>query len=418
MTDFLIEHECPQCGAPAILEETDRLISCEYCRVRSYLLAKDHFRLMLPHSAPVHKALLFFPYWRSRGMLFSCLSHEIRHKVVDFSHQAAESRHFPVSVGLRSQAMRLRFLSPETEGHFLKPTLGVREVMRLFRERFKSSLPEPALEQMFVSETFSLIYSPFYMDQKPTEDDSQFAAYPLRLYDAILNSPLPSPLPADFDLSLFPAGPPEQGIRLIPTLCPACGWDMEGKRDTLVLSCKNCDSIWTAGRERFERLTAAHIPGTGEGIRYMPFWRVKANVSEIKLNSYADLVRVANLPKVLRTNRDTPEFCFWAPGFRIRPRIFLNLSRNMTLSHPPENLIPGHPDGRCGPVTLPATAAARSLKVCLASFMKPRKRIPELLPKIKIRPKEFLLVYVPFQEKHHELVQPEFQLAVHQNMLR
>ncbi|MGD9137268.1 MAG: hypothetical protein PVH42_10930, partial [Desulfobacterales bacterium] len=35
--NVLIEYQCPQCGAPATIEETDRLFTCQFCRVNSYL---------------------------------------------------------------------------------------------------------------------------------------------------------------------------------------------------------------------------------------------------------------------------------------------------------------------------------------------------------------------------------------------
>ena len=59
MTSFIIEHQCPQCGAPAELEETDRLFQCGYCRVKSYLTIPDYFRYTLPHHAPAGKELIY-----------------------------------------------------------------------------------------------------------------------------------------------------------------------------------------------------------------------------------------------------------------------------------------------------------------------------------------------------------------------
>ena len=127
---LLIEHQCPQCGAPATLEETDHLFTCEFCRVKSYLLSRV-FRYILPHPARENKEVVYFPYWRFKGMLFSCVSNGVKHRIVDVSHQAIESQHFPVSVGLRSQTMKLRFVSPETEGRFLQTSLPYEEMMRI-----------------------------------------------------------------------------------------------------------------------------------------------------------------------------------------------------------------------------------------------------------------------------------------------
>jgi hypothetical protein len=84
-----------------------------------------------------------------------------------------------------------------------------------------------------------------------------------------------------------------------PTLCPNCGWDMQGRRDALVLHCKNCESMWQASKQGMTRVNVAHLPGPeDESTVYLPFWRIKADVSGIDLNTYADLVKAANLPKV------------------------------------------------------------------------------------------------------------------------
>ena len=109
MTSFIIEHQCPQCGAPAELEETDRLFECGYCRVKSYLTVPDYFRYTLPHHAPAGKELIYFPYWRFKGMLFSCLKKNIDMRFLDVSHQALGSVHFPVNIGFRGQTQKLRF---------------------------------------------------------------------------------------------------------------------------------------------------------------------------------------------------------------------------------------------------------------------------------------------------------------------
>ena len=76
---------------------------------------------MLPNAAPKNKNLVFFPYWRFKGMLFSCVESGIKHRFIDASHQAVESGYFPISVGLRSQALKLNFVVPESRGYFLKP---------------------------------------------------------------------------------------------------------------------------------------------------------------------------------------------------------------------------------------------------------------------------------------------------------
>ncbi len=403
MPRLRIEYQCPQCGAPAVLEETDRLFACEYCRVRSYLLPKDVFRYMLPSSAPENKRLVFFPYWRFKGMLFSCVESGIKHRFIDVSHQAVESPYFPISVGLRSQALRLSFVTPETPGYFLKPTLPFKNMVENFSQRFSRSLPEPVFHQSHIGETISIIYSPFYANDK--------------IYDAILNRPVGAMLPADFDTMLLPGERPDWRIQFAPALCPACGWDLHGQRNALVLTCKNCNSAWRPAGNRLKSLKFAFIPAKEEKVLYLPFWRMKADISGIELHTYADLVKIANLPKAVQKDWHHIEFHFWSLGFKVRPQVFLRLSRNLTLSQYHDKLVRKLPDGPLYPVTLPVEEAIQSLTISLANFAKPQKEVVHNLRDLAIRPKSYLLVYIPFMEKHHEYIQPELNLTLNKNQL-
>ena len=137
-TRLQIEHQCPQCGGPITLEEADHLIDCEFCKVKSFLVARDLFRYMLPHKAPENRELVYVPYWRFKGMLFSCIEDEIKKKIIDVSHQGLESGHFPASLGLRSQTLKLRFVTPEAEGRFLSPRLSYAKFLEIIEYRFST----------------------------------------------------------------------------------------------------------------------------------------------------------------------------------------------------------------------------------------------------------------------------------------
>ena len=399
---LLIEHQCPQCGAPATLEETDHLFTCQFCKVKSYLLSRV-FRYILPHSAPENKELMFFPYWRFKGMLFSCIENGIQDRIVDISHQAIDSTYFPLSVGLRSQTLKLRFVSPETEGRFLKPSLTYNEMIKIIEDRYSSSLPGPIFLQSFIGETLNLLYSPFYADT--------------RIHDAILNKPVSPLLPDDFDLSSFPGGPPDWRIRFIPAQCPDCGWDLNGERDSLVLDCHNCNSIWQSGKGRFMKLKYARMPDSGGQVTYLPFWRIKAEVSGLALDSYADLVKAANLPKVVQKHWKDMAFHFWSPAFKVRPPDFLRFSLNLTLSQPQGKWIPDLPEVETYPVTLPIMEAVKGLKLNIAGFIKPRRTMFSKLQEIDIKAKSFILVYIPFNIKGNELSNPPFRLRINKNLL-
>jgi ribosomal protein L37AE/L43A len=402
-SSFCIDYQCPQCGAPAVLDETDRLFSCEYCRVKSYLITKDYFRYTLPSKAPENKNLLYFPYWRFKGMLFSCISDGARQKFIDVSHQAVNSPFFPMTVGWRSQALKLKFVTPDTEGRFIEPDQSLENIIRIFENRFQGSLPQTVFHQAHIGESLSLIYSPFYVNS--------------RVYDAVLNEPVSSFLPDDFNESNFAGGRPEWQIDFLPTLCPDCGWDMDGRRDSVVLVCKNCESIWQPDENEFKKIKFAYIEEKEKDIIYLPFWRIRADVSEIELKSYADLVKIANLTKFNKQNFDM-KFSFWSPAFKIRPQTFLPLVKKMTLFQPQDKLIYKLPDIELYPVTLPFSEAAETLKINLASFIKPQKIMLPKLSEIKVQPRSFLLVYVPFIEKHHELIGLASNFTITKNQLK
>jgi predicted Zn-ribbon and HTH transcriptional regulator/DNA-directed RNA polymerase subunit RPC12/RpoP len=399
---LLIEHHCPQCGAPATLEETERLFTCPFCRVKSYLVTRDYFRYMLPHAAPVGKSLVFLPYWRFKGSFFASLPGGIKPRIVDVSQQAVSSPLFPVSLGLRSQTLKLRFVSPESEGVFLKPKVSSKDLLHVAEEAFTSSTREPMFAKAFIGETMSQIYSPFYVTDK--------------VIDAVLNRPVSSALPEDFDMSKMEGGKPDWRIEFIPSLCPNCGWDLQGEKNALALSCKNCNSLWMNNGKKFARLEFGLFPAETPDSIYFPFYRIRADVSGINLSSYADLVKTANMAKVVQEGWEEKPFRFWTPAFKIRPQDFLFFSRNLTLSQPPKDYVPQLPQGENLPVTMPVQDAVESLKINLASFVKPPKML-QLLDTVEIKARGVVLVYIPFQKSGNELFQPAFNLRTTKALL-
>lgn len=401
---LLIDHQCPQCGAPATLEETDHLFTCEYCKVKSYLLSRV-YRYVLPDKADKSKELLYLPYWRFKGMLFSCTEEGIKDRLVDVSNRAIKTRYAPPSLGLRSQALKLRFLTPETQGRFLKPDLTHGEMLDGIRDRYGSALPGRLFHQEFIGETLSIIYAPFYVED--------------RLYDAVLNRPISNPLPEDFELNSHPGGHPKWELQFVPAQCPDCGWDLEGARDSFALDCRNCDSVWHAGKRKFMKVKQGTLPSPdGEGsVYHLPFWRIRTKVSGVRLDSEADLVRLANMPKVVRPEMEEKPFAFWTPAFKVRPTDFLQFSLRTTLAQPKGELDPKLPRGDLYPVTLPVTEAVEGLKLNLASFMKPPRKLYPILPEIGIKPKEFTLVYLPFSSRGNELTYTPCRLRINRTLL-
>ncbi len=360
------------------------------------------FRYMLPHRAPADKPLVYVPYWRFKGMIFSSLPRGLAHKFMDASQQALQSAHFPLSLGLRSQAMKLKFVLPETPGRFLKPLIPYSDVTALFMKKTNAAISGPIFTQAHIGESVSLIFAPFYVED--------------RIYDAVLNQPLASTIDPG-DIETFQGGRPNWKIHFVATLCPACGWDLDGERDSLALTCRNCSSVWYPGKQKLKQTRFAHLPGNFDDRVYLPFWRIRARVEGIPLDSYADLIRAANLPKAVLPEFEEQAFRFWSPAFKVRPRTFLNLIKSTTLMQPGKKASSKLPKGPLHPVSLPVSEALETLKINMAGFIKPPgERLP-MLADLRVEPLSYILVYIPFRKGHHDYVNPDLHLSVNRNQL-
>lgn len=404
MTAFIIEHQCPQCGAPAQLAESDRFFHCEFCRTSSFLTTTGFFRYVLPHHAPADEKIVYFPYWRFKGMLFSCLPREMKQRFVDVSQQAVPTPHLPPSLGFRSQTQNLRFaVAGDADAVFIKPRVSVKELLASLIERLSANLPKSVLHQEFIGETLSLIYAPYYLKGK--------------VIDAIVNEPVPVGDIEAIEGLMSQTEEPRWPITFIPALCPRCGWDLKGRKDALALGCANCKRVWRTQQDRLMDIHAVHMPGTQEDTIYMPFWRIRADTVPLALSTYADLVKTANLPKAPQPGWDEIPFYYWAPAFKVRPQNYLIFASALTLAQPGAKLHSGQPAGKSHAVNLPLKEAVESLKLNLAGFMRPRERMVEQIPKVQIQARSFKLVYIPFRESHHELIHDEMKLAISKNML-
>ena len=78
---FLVKQECPQCGGPVELDETDHILQCPYCDVRSFLFSKGAFRFVLPHKTR-NKEILYVPYLRFRGVVYACQARRVSYRIM------------------------------------------------------------------------------------------------------------------------------------------------------------------------------------------------------------------------------------------------------------------------------------------------------------------------------------------------
>lgn len=421
-----VEYHCPQCGAPKVLDEADRMFTCDFCRVGSYLFQKDYFRYLIPPANPDRDDLIYAPYWRFRGTVFSCTAEGTDQRFLDDSRLACSAWFFPGSLGFRAQALQLKMLDPAMKGRFIAPAFSMEHVLEMFREQLSfppggtmasgpaveeravrqnviSPSKETILLRSFLGESLSMVYAPFYVDSG-------------ELYDAVLERPIASGEVAEKAAQLENR-PPEFGTRFLATLCPSCGWDLDGDSVSLAVTCPHCRSVWQAHESGFKEIAYAYVPADWPEPVYLPFWRIKADVAGVRLKSFADLIRVANLPMAQKPRFEKVPFSFWVPAFRTRPVDFLNLSHRFILSQPDKNRVNTIPEERLFPVSVSIADAARSLKLHLFNLIRPRRRAITVLHELNVKPKRYKLIYVPFQEGPHQLIREDVNIGISKTML-
>ena len=391
-----IEHPCPQCGAPVETEETDRIFNCGYCRTRLYISPREIFQFFLAPREP-DPEIFFLPYWRFKGMEFRWDELQVTGKISDSTILAMKLKPLlPSSLGVRPQVLKLRYAAPGVPGRFIKPQLPFRT------SGDHSCRSESHTPDVFIGEIKSLIYSPVSVKGE-------------WLFDAILDRPVCQAHDGPWNSpQVDETMKPGEQICFLPTLCPRCGFDLDGEKNSLVLFCPNCATSWQARNSAFESVAFDFIaPRGGDNADvYLPFWSIAADVKGLQIRSYADLARLANFPRAVRGAWENEEPRFAAPAFKVHPSLFLRLARTMTFldKKPDSNAEP--PKTRQYPVTLPLNEALESLRVLVASIAHPPQKIIQHLQEISFSPKDSRLVYLPFTLRGEELIQQEIGISV------
>jgi DNA-directed RNA polymerase subunit RPC12/RpoP len=407
-----VEAPCPQCGAPVELAETDRLLTCEYCRVRLLVAGEGPTRFCLPPTHAEVGEVVMVPYWRVRGMHYRCIPWEVRESILDLSRLAAAAPDAPATLGVRPQAVRMRFAAPEQAARFLPVTLpppldaavartaGAADGARLF---FAAT----------VATTSSIVYLPVRLSGG--------------VFDALVNRRLGS-MTAETWLARTGGAPDlPSPVRFVATLCPSCGWQLNAERDSLVLLCGQCGAGWHVGAAGLDAIDYDVVPSDGwSPATHLPLWRLTARVDGAPLDSWADLVRFANLPLVVRPEWEKAPLEFVLPAFRCHPEQYLRIGRILTLARlgQPTEAAEGRgttsgeaADLRTHAVTLPASALTDAVKVLLADLGQPKSRLFPRLSSISVRVTGSRLTYLPLAFSGTEYVHPSLHVSVQRAIL-
>ncbi|MBA3005211.1 MAG: hypothetical protein KKB91_12895 [Proteobacteria bacterium] len=409
--DLTVEQNCPSCGAAIELHEADRLLQCSFCGVRNYRISRGVTRFVLPDKAPEHiprEELFYAPYLRFKGSVFYCKGKEVQHRIVDITHLGVKTTALPLTLGLRPQAMKVSLLAEENAGYFFRQSVKAVSIVEMAAQLTvldSEQNTEPFYHRAYIGETISYIYLPLYIHDNI-------------LYDAVTNSRLARSGPSD-ELKKKSRRFQNQWIpHFLATLCPSCGEALEGEQDSLVLSCHNCDSSWEEAGGQFRSLPWQRVPSQHKDVAYLPFWKIEVKASGVVMENFGDFLRLTNQPLVVRPEHDRMPLCFWIPAFKIRPHIFLNLAKNMTVTQ--KRLPAGEATMASGlhPVTLSRTEAVQALKTVLAEAALNKRDVLPLLPGLSFHPLATELVYLPFIDNGHDLVQEQTMLSVAGAVLR
>ena len=204
-------------------------------------------------------------------------------------------------------------------------------------------------------------------------------------------------------------------VRFVATLCPRCGWDMEGEKDSLVLICRNCNTAWTCADKEFRQIpfTAMTPPvRAGEIALYIPFWRMRPRIEGLALASYADLIRMANLPKAMTPAFANEPLYFWSPAFKINPSLYSRWAKQMTALRPIGDENDRLPQTALYPVTLPLAEALEGIIVTLARMGADKQKLYPKLAGLRVTLEESRLEYHPFVREHNELVHASLRITL------
>jgi len=407
--DIRVKQSCPQCGAPVTLSETDRLLTCPFCGIKNFLQSSGPFRYVLPDNVkrPERGRLLYAPYLRFRGNIFLVSEAGITYRVVDTSQMGAVIPGLPPSLGLRAQAMKLARLTTETGGRFLQLSIKTKVILEKAAQitELSSRVGQVLYHRAYIGDRVSVIYLPL-------QSDNGF------LFDAITDTPL-----IDLDQNNSPPMQssefnPRWQVNCLPTICPHCGADLDGEGDCLVLTCNNCDTAWNISGKGLQQINWQVLTDKCETPLYLAFWKISAHIPSMEIESFADFIHKTNQPMVPRPQWHEQPMSFWVPAFKLRPKIFLQVARQITIGQwriTPES---GHVVPNLYPVTLPASEARQAVKITLAASAATPKNIFPFLPQALLKNTAITLVYLPFTDQQHDWVQQETGAVINKNVLR
>ncbi|MCK5311385.1 MAG: hypothetical protein KAJ62_04715, partial [Desulfobacteraceae bacterium] len=339
-SNFQIDIQCPQCGAPVVLDETENIIECPFCRVRSILSCQPFpcYYFEPRQEKFLHIPVLYVPYWRFKGLEFALNSDQVAYRVIDSSWKAIDAQGVPPSLGLRSQTQKLKFIQPETKGMFLPNSVSRKEILRRMNKEYSGAKSaghggRKGKQQAYihVGEVISLIYLPFYKTKH-------------ELFDGLTGKKVDI-LSEQVEQFSSKGTLPKYNFSFMPGLCPNCGWELSGETDSLVLVCKGCLRAFRISHTGLKQIEVQCALSGSDTDIYIPFWELFVNFLKISCSKYSDIMKLANLPKAILEEHRKKDFHFFIPAFKVNPKLFLRLGKQASLLQPDSVPLDKQPPG-------------------------------------------------------------------------
>ena len=115
---WLIDFQCPRCAGAVSLEETERIFTCAYCRVKLCLGSRGPLECYIPAPPDSGENVLYVPYWRLKGMAFTCTAGSIKAGAVDYQSHRPHGENPPVVPGNPDSAVKASFPRPGCGRYF------------------------------------------------------------------------------------------------------------------------------------------------------------------------------------------------------------------------------------------------------------------------------------------------------------
>ncbi len=344
-------------------------------------------------KTPLDAESLYVPYWRFRGMEFSLKETPPGFRVIDHSCLAVNHKGLPLSLGLRPQARPLKFIQKDTQGVFLAPEISGKTVLKQMAGGDENKI--------YIGEALSLIFMPFFRDSG-------------LLCDGLTGVSLSVPEP---DLPTEKKAPGHT-LSFTPCLCPDCGWDLKGLTDSLVIHCSNCTKFWMIRNRKLNRIET-HFSDSGPDTNILiPFWRLQVEFNLLTCSTYAHLINIANIPKAVREEHEKQPLYFYIPAFKINPKLFLRIAKQMTMAQISPIQAQKIPDIDFLSTDLSLDEGAQAVFPALAAMSAHKKETLDSLKKETLKIHAFSLIYISFQEAGREYVQDKMGVSLPKNALQ